>query len=109
MAESSGALAEFDFTIRNDKTAPVDIFLVDRRTLAENFRQTVQPGASVAMRSLETDTWVARIGIEAYGILSNAFLAPSWSQTFDLGDGTKIEVTNEAQHGARFAVRVTRG
>jgi M6 family metalloprotease-like protein len=45
---------------------------------------------------------------EAYGILSNAFLAPGRSQSFDLGDGTKIEVANEAQHGARFAVRVKR-
>src|SRR5262245_39204983 len=62
MAESPGSLATFDFTIRNDKSVPVDIFLVDRRTLAENFRQTVQSGASVAMRSVETDTWVARIG-----------------------------------------------
>src|SRR5262245_5158826 len=61
MAESSGSLATFDVTIRNDKTVPVDIFLLDRRTLVENFRQTVQAGASVAMRSVETDTWVARI------------------------------------------------
>ena len=62
MPDSPGALVEFDFAIRNDKTVPVDIFLIDRRTLAEDLRRTVQPGASVAMRSLETDTWVARIG-----------------------------------------------
>ena len=62
MADGSGGLVEFDFAIRNDKTVPVDIFLIDRRTLAEDFRRTVPPGASVAMRSVETDTWVARIG-----------------------------------------------
>jgi len=46
--------------------------------------------------------------IDAYGILSRAFLAPGRFQSFDLADGGKIEIVNEAQRGACFAVRVNR-
>src|SRR5262245_12135039 len=61
MADATRDVVEGDFTIRNDKSASVDIFLIDRAA-AEQFRLTVKPGATATVRSLEAESWIARIG-----------------------------------------------
>jgi M6 family metalloprotease-like protein len=45
---------------------------------------------------------------ERYGALYYSYLPPGATQVFDLGNGEKIEVTNERQEGPHFLVRAKR-